>query len=357
MEIEELRYSEDCPEKFGLEECAPDAKQSRRMRINILSDAVRISASLFPELAKSAEAVRDNLCHHHRPEFYVRSGAELQAVCVTLDSDVDFAVVLSSGIVNLLDGDELSFVIGHEIGHYLFRHGYYDRPSGLSELAFMHWQRAREVSADRAGLVCAPSEQAGISAMIKIASGLGRPHFKFHAPSYMKQARQIMESGHSETMMFSHPTLPLRANALHWFAMSEPYYRWRKWNKHAPISKEELDNKIRSDFERAEGGGIQEENNKIIRRALLWRLLDFSLSDNILTKAEQSALGVFAGDKEARQAVKFVDSCGTVQKAKQAVREKCKSALDKVKQLPPADQKKFKNDLQAALAMIQTPRK
>ena len=343
MEIEELRYDEDDPGKFGLVECSPDITQSHKARMDMISDAVRISTALFPELGKVVETVHERLCPHHRPEFYVQGDAQIQACCITLDNDVDFAVILSSGIVNLMNAGEISFVLGHEIGHHLFRHNYC-RPFGLSELAFRHWQRAAEVSADRAGLVCAPSENDGISAMIKIASGLGHPHFKFNALSYRKQAKQIIEHGHNATMVSSHPTLPLRAHALHLFTMSEPFYRWRQSDKQAPISKEKLDNKIRSDFERAEGGGIQAANNQIIRRALLWCLLDFYLSDEILTKAEQRALEICAGKNEAHKAVKFVQAHG-----KQAVRDKCKSALNEAKDLPIEDKKKFENNLRAAL--------
>lgn len=344
MEIEELRYSEDAPAKFGLDDCAPSAEQSHRERMGMLSDSVRVSAALFPELGKNVQTVCENLHLRHNPEFYVKNDAGVQAWCISLDGEVDFAVVLSSDTVNLLDSGELSFVLGHEIGHYLFRHGYYGRPSGLSELSFMHWQRAAEVSADRAGYVCAPSEKDGISAMIKTACGLGRPHLKLHVSSYAKQAKEIMESGNRDAVHSSHPSLPLRVRALQWFGMSEPYQRWRNSGKHAPLSKEELDDKIRREFERAEGGEMQAVGNDIIRRALLWCLLDFCIADDVLTKAEQRALEICAGEKEARKAVAYVQAHG-----KKAVRDKCKRALKEVGGLPPADKKKFESNLRSAL--------
>lgn len=107
-------------------------------------------------------------------------------------------IVLSSGAIELLNDEELLFLIGHELGHIRSDHVLYrmmaeslaviaqlisDVTLGLGNLlslplqaALMHWYRLSEFTADRAGLlVCQDTKVAG-EALIKMA---GLPA-KFH---------------------------------------------------------------------------------------------------------------------------------------------------------------------------------
>ena len=80
-------------------------------------------------------------------------------------------IVLNSALVDLLDEEELRFVIAHELGHAISGHALYQTLlqrllvlSGVAELAviggvglrvivaaLMEWSRKSELSADRAG--------------------------------------------------------------------------------------------------------------------------------------------------------------------------------------------------------------
>ena len=79
------------------------------------------------------------------------------------------AVVLHSGVIDLLDEGELRFVIGHEMGHIAFQHtrlssllgglaGVPGAPilSALAALAFLAWSRCAVFSANRAGVAGTP---------------------------------------------------------------------------------------------------------------------------------------------------------------------------------------------------------
>ena len=338
MEIESLRYAEDSPDEFESSGASFSAR-GRRERIRLLSHDVRITEPLLPELHSAMRAVAKNLRAAHTIEFYARSGPIPQAWCVPLGGEVHFAVVVSSGLVDLMSADELRFVIGHEIGHYLF--GHHRRPPagsarGLGALALLHSQRAAEISADRAGFVCAPSEKDAFAAIVKTASGLSSRHLNLDAASYLQQAKEVMAAGDESAVFGTHPILPLRARALHWFAMSEPFYRWRGEKKEAPLSAAELDDRILRDFAAAEKGGFGAHSEKAVSQARVWCLLMLFASDNVLSKSEQKSLVRLVGESDAHKAIKFVRENGIA-----AAEKKEQAALKNLRGLPLAGRRDF----------------
>jgi Zn-dependent protease with chaperone function len=100
-------------------------------------------------------------------------------------------IVLNSRILELMDDDELRYVLGHEVGHILSRHvkyrtvlalalqlGNLARTNPFTGLAFagalsalLAWDRKSELSADRAGLLAAQAPDRVASALMKLAGG------------------------------------------------------------------------------------------------------------------------------------------------------------------------------------------
>jgi hypothetical protein len=108
--------------------------------------------------------------------LYVVSDQSINAGCIFLGKD-DYAVYLNAGLVNLLDLEELSFVIGHELGHLKFlHHKIIKDPSTkispfLTMRLFEH-SRYAEISADRCGLLCVNSSiEIAKRVLLKLATG------------------------------------------------------------------------------------------------------------------------------------------------------------------------------------------
>ena len=100
-------------------------------------------------------------------------------------------IVLTSGLVALMDEAEMRFVIGHELGHALSGHAVYQTllrrllvltgvfnavPGGALGIraitaALMEWSRKAELSADRAGLLATQDTAAATRVHMKLASG------------------------------------------------------------------------------------------------------------------------------------------------------------------------------------------
>ncbi len=93
-------------------------------------------------------------------------------------------VVLQSPLLEVMDREELLFVIGHEMGHVALGHTWLNSlvggiagipspfmASALLSLAFLWWNRACEFSADRAGMLACGSPAKATSALVKLAAG------------------------------------------------------------------------------------------------------------------------------------------------------------------------------------------
>jgi Zn-dependent protease with chaperone function len=96
-------------------------------------------------------------------------------------------VVLFKSLFNVMDDDEIRFILGHELGHVALGHTWLNTllggmagvPTSLGgavvlTLAFRWWNRACEYSADRAGMLACGNLRKAISALIKLEAGGGR---------------------------------------------------------------------------------------------------------------------------------------------------------------------------------------
>ncbi len=353
--IEQLRFSDDDPASIGLSKHEVPPKVMAELRKEILANAMLVTPEMFPTIAKAASAAVSAL-DIAAPEFFVLSNPEVNAKCAYLGEDIPCAVILHSGLIERLTPQELQFVIGHELGHYIFRHGNYIDTSflgllGLSRLSYHQWQRACEISADRVGLVSVNSEADAISAIIKIASGLPANFIRFDALAYQKQAREILDEGNATTARSSHPMVPIRARALHWFVMSEAYYDWRNYDSKPALTTEAVDEQISKDLSDASllsqfsgAVGYEISTDSLVSRALLWSLLVFFVADNVLSKSEQKALMQYASKEDAEKAIEYVKNHG----AKSAI-EKQRETVDLLRSNSQSVKKRFISTLSAAL--------
>jgi Zn-dependent protease with chaperone function len=92
-------------------------------------------------------------------------------------------VVLYSALVQVMDADEIRFILGHELGHVRLGHTWLNSLIGgmagipstlfintLLALVFRGWNRTCEYSADRAGLLACGSLDKAVSAMVKLVT-------------------------------------------------------------------------------------------------------------------------------------------------------------------------------------------
>src|SRR6202522_4858366 len=160
----------------------------RAMRLNFLASSVKVSDRQFPHIH---EMLRDGayvLDMDKVPELFVTQTPLVNAMA--LGTNTPF-IVLNSGLVDLLDAEELRAVIGHELGHVLSGHAVYRTmlyalinlaariawmPLGYVGLRAIiwgleEWYRKSELSCDRAGLLAGQDIDASRRALMKTAGG------------------------------------------------------------------------------------------------------------------------------------------------------------------------------------------
>ena len=160
----------------------------RALRLNFLAGSVRVSERQFPHIY---ELVRDGayiLDMPDVPEVFVMQSPIVNAFA--LGKDQPF-IVITTGLVNLHDTEELRWVIGHELGHVLSGHAVYRTmllflmnlaariawmPIGYIGLrgiiwGLEEWFRKSELSCDRAGLLAGQDIDAARRALMKLAGG------------------------------------------------------------------------------------------------------------------------------------------------------------------------------------------
>ena len=222
--FEKIKYTGDDPYVYGLndQEFLPDTSET--VRKDLLSNSLRVTEEMFPEIYQMINEVLYKLEIDSNVETFISSDPNPQALCIAQLNSVDFIIIITSSLLEILSPSELSFVIGHEIGHYVFKHYKYPRPSNnesqIERFNKLQLSRAAEISADRIGLLATISEEGksrievAVSSMIKIVSGVSDKYFKLNISSYLKQGRDLIQiSGNSEAIHSTHPVFPDRVPA------------------------------------------------------------------------------------------------------------------------------------------------
>ena len=160
----------------------------RALRLTFLAGAVKVSERQFPHIYA---LVRDGayiLDLADVPEVYVVQSPLVNAMAIGRDRPF---IVVTTGLVNLHDEEELRWVIGHELGHILSGHAVYRTmlliliqlaariawmPIGYLGLRAIiwgleEWFRKSELSCDRAGLLAGQDVDAARRALMKLAGG------------------------------------------------------------------------------------------------------------------------------------------------------------------------------------------
>lgn len=198
----------------------PSSSELQSILDNYYRYGVEVNERLTPPLEIAAVNVCERLkIDRHCVSIFVTNSHEAQASCYFVDPS-NCIVSLSSSLVNHLELDELEFVLGHEIGHFLLQHG----PSGSSEktLEFFLFQRAKEISVDRIGMFACGNVETALRALIKTASGLRSGLITVDSEYYLNQISKISVETTGEHPLSTHPSILIRVAALNEFSRGFP---------------------------------------------------------------------------------------------------------------------------------------
>jgi Zn-dependent protease with chaperone function/uncharacterized tellurite resistance protein B-like protein len=196
----------------------------------------KVNKDLSPKLFDLFTEVKTSLAFDDDIEVFVSSSADLNAFAVPKLGDLDTnLIVITSGLIDKFDDDELKFVIGHEIGHLISGYSRINRvinflyPEGgmpfVIDNKIRFWQQLSELTADRYGFIASPKLNKIISGFFKLTSGLNTEKISFNSDVYLKQTDELVDKLKEEPTYLgtSHPINPIRLKALKYFSESNLY--------------------------------------------------------------------------------------------------------------------------------------
>ncbi len=213
----------------------------RVLYLENIAGSVRVSKNMFGRLYKSLQW-GCKILDIDEPELYVTLDPVPNAY--TYGHTKPF-VVMTSGLVDMLNDEERFFVLAHELGHIKASHVLYTTLArnvavvmslisqmtlgigkllGLGlELALFEWYRRSELTADRAALLCVQDLDPCIRTFMKLAGGASRLYQEMDQTEFLRQIRAYEETDRSTlnqvykvliTLFRDHPFPILRAKEL-----------------------------------------------------------------------------------------------------------------------------------------------
>jgi Zn-dependent protease with chaperone function len=246
----------------------------RSLRLLYLSDSVRVGDEQFAHLYAMLRDACYLLDLEKVPAMYVTQDPKPNAMCVGLDEPI---IVVTTGLVELMDEEEMRAVLGHEVGHALSGHSVYRTillfltglalkvawiPLGTVAVTALvtglrEWFRKSELSADRAGLLVGQDLQASMRGLMKLAGG-NHLH-EMNVDAFLKQADEYEAGGDLRDSVLkilnvlprSHPFTTIRAAELRRWAASRDHQRIM--DGHYPRRDEDKETSVSGSFRETAG--------------------------------------------------------------------------------------------------------
>jgi Zn-dependent protease with chaperone function len=221
----------------------------RGIRQLFLGDAVKVTSGQRPKLNAMWTEVLETLDWPTRPELYVTQTPIANAMAVGFEEPF---VIVHSGLIEVLDEDELRSVLGHELGHIMSGHVTYATIAiillnfGISNLPFiaaaallpfhlalLEWYRKSEFSSDRAGLLTVQDINIVMSTEMKLAGGpaLGD---ELRVEEFIRQAEQYETGGGAMDTVFKILNTVMRTHPMHTVRAAE-LLRWHRSGEYETI--------------------------------------------------------------------------------------------------------------------------
>ncbi len=215
------------------------------IRLAFQANALRVSERQYGHIYERYRDIVETLDTEEYP-LYVSQTPMANAGAYGMDQPF---IILNSGTVLILNDDELSFILGHEVGHIMSGHVLYRTMMvlliQLASLGFpivglaaravlmglLEWSRKSELSSDRAGLLSIQDADVAMTAMMKMAGGGTSSNLDLG--EFVRQAEDYREGGDVADHVFkvlnllgvTHPFWVLRLSEIRSWIESGEYDR------------------------------------------------------------------------------------------------------------------------------------
>lgn len=292
-----------------------------------------LTEELTPELYKTLQQTCERLgITEGVVKGYVYSSPEIQAQCYSAES-TNCIIRLSSALIDLLKIEELSFIIGHELGHFLLSHGVVNLNYGTDSLEHFMQQRAQEVSVDRVGFIATSSIDIAIRSLMKTVSGLKSEYLRFDVSNYLSHLKKPSETLLNHSNSNTHPSIIFRCRALLWFSMKVKGFD--DIAKVEPDVIDALDKRIMSDLKKYVDGPTRELIERAKNNLAMWTFIDEIVQDDTFDKQEQERFKQKFGQEKLNKTMNLLRST-SVPEVRNLVKQKLDKSRSQLKKYIPS---------------------
>lgn len=199
---------------------------------------LEVTEAVAPDLYALYQGVMERIKFNEPTELYIASSPELNAFTIpSIQEGKPHIIVLSSGLIEKFTDDELRFVIGHELGHIVFKTAYLKdivrflfgqkEMNYILQLKVNLWEKLSELSADRVGLMATNNFETCVRSFFKLSSGMSPDTLNLNIAGYISQINTLfdeyLEKPITDRSLSSHPLVPIRIRMLNNFYTSDVY--------------------------------------------------------------------------------------------------------------------------------------
>ena len=295
-----VRFSAEAPAPKSREESVLHHEEWRYLT----QDALIISHGLTPDLEQMIAAVCLRLSvPRTKIRAVVSASPVMNARCLSLGQK-GCLIEVTSSLIELLSLDELKFVIGHELGHWLLRHSPCSNEAGAPDVVSHMANRAQEISADRIGLIACSSVDIAIRSIIKTTSGLSTQYLRYDASAFLNQLRQADTPEDASEFYETHPPMLVRFRAILWFELTG-------FLTHGPAAitrdvHHQMDKRVLQDLERYVDRDARELLTKAKTDYAMWRAMGWVIRDGRFDNQEQRSFAGMFGEELLEKMCSFL---------------------------------------------------
>ncbi len=248
MDLHRIRYRGDKEDvellfkDYNLEGIISTSEERQKLeesnfRNQLLKDgAFLLSQPISPRIFNIITETKQKLGLEGEYEVFCLNSSSINAFAYVQPAEETnfFIIGITSAALEDLEDLEIQFILGHELGHFLYEHNrmnYLINPNpasqgvtllpSMGESIFLRWRKKCEISTDRIGLIACGDFENAARAMLKTAYGLTGKNLNLDVDSLLQQIDALKEEPEAlEVNYRSHPLMPLRLKVMQMFAES-----------------------------------------------------------------------------------------------------------------------------------------
>lgn len=227
-------------------------KTDNHWRYLLEGHSFKVDEKISKKLFDIFQSVKAQLGFNDKVDFYISSASEVNAFALSsFEEDEPHIININSSLLQLMNDEELRFIIGHELGHLINKNAdllkliqFIFPPStnlpGILQHKIRLWSQLSELNADRFGYLVCPDLKTCISAFFKMSSGLDAKRVDLNIDAFLEENEKRLEFFQKDSGMniASHPINPIRVKAIELFSRSE--YFAQNNNPETRLNDEEL---------------------------------------------------------------------------------------------------------------------